>query len=164
MNIKEGMEAFEDEINVNIDKTEDVNDASKHGIEKIDVEICVFVENTVSKCSVLTESSTSTQTPPSPLNAMLSSILNILIHKFLILFKFFLNTILSLNCIINIHTNIHPSLLSAMFGSIVNIPSLINIHFNFIFKCLLIILNILGITQHSQESSKCPCLAAHTLR
>ena len=64
--IKEGKEAFEDEINVNIDKTEDVDDASKHGIEKIDVEICVFVENTVSKCSVLTESSTSTQTPPSP--------------------------------------------------------------------------------------------------
>ena len=81
-NIKEGKEAFEDEINVNIDKTEDVDNASKHGIEKIDVEICVFVENTVSKCSVLTESSTSTQTPPSPLNAMLSSILNILIHKF----------------------------------------------------------------------------------
>ena len=63
-NIKEGKEALEDEINVNIDKTEDVKDAPKHGIEKIDVEICVIVENTLLKCSVLTKSSTSTQSPP----------------------------------------------------------------------------------------------------
>jgi hypothetical protein len=97
----------------------------------------VFVENTVSKCSVLTESSTSTQTPPSPLNAMLSSILNILIHKFLILFKFFLN-ILSLNCILNIHTNIHPSLLNAMFG-INSILSFNNVLIHSSFKCFLIL-------------------------
>ena len=63
-NIKEGKEALEDEINVNIDKTEDVKDAPKHGIEQIDVEIRVIVENTLLKCSVLTKSSTSTQSPP----------------------------------------------------------------------------------------------------
>ena len=59
-NIKEGREAFEDEINVN----KDVEDAVKHDIEQIEVEIRVIVENTVSKCSVLTKSSTSTQSPP----------------------------------------------------------------------------------------------------
>ena len=63
-NIKEGKKALEDEINVNIDKTEDVKDAPKHGIEQIDVEIRVIVENTLLKCSVLTKSSTSTQSPP----------------------------------------------------------------------------------------------------
>ena len=59
-NIKDGKEAFEDEIKVN----KDVEDAIKHDIEKIEVEICVIVENTVSKCSVLTKFSTSTQYPP----------------------------------------------------------------------------------------------------
>ena len=56
-NIKEGKEAFEDEINVN----RDIEDAVKHDIVKIWVEIFVIVENSVSKCSVLTISSTSTQ-------------------------------------------------------------------------------------------------------
>ena len=59
-NIKEDKEAFEDEISVN----KDVEDAVKHDIEKIQVEICLIVENTVSKCSVLTKSLTSTQSPP----------------------------------------------------------------------------------------------------
>ena len=59
-NIKEDKEAFEDEINVD----KDVEDAVKHDIEKIQVEICLIVENTVSKCSVLTKSLTSTQSPP----------------------------------------------------------------------------------------------------
>jgi hypothetical protein len=59
-NIKDGKEAFEDEIKVN----KDVEDAIKHDIEKIEVEIRVIVENTVSKCSVLTKFSTSTQSPP----------------------------------------------------------------------------------------------------
>ena len=43
-NIKDGKEAFEDEIKVN----KDVEDAIKHDIEKIEVEIRVIVENTVS--------------------------------------------------------------------------------------------------------------------
>ena len=59
-NIEEGKEAFDNEINVNID----VEDAVKHDIEKIVVEICVIVENTVSKCSVLTKFLTSTQSLP----------------------------------------------------------------------------------------------------
>ena len=59
-NIKEDKEAFEDEINVD----KNVEDAVKHNIEKIQVEICLIVENTVSKCSVLTKSLTSTQSPP----------------------------------------------------------------------------------------------------
>jgi hypothetical protein len=59
-NIKEDKEAFEDEINVD----KNVEDAVKHDIEKIQVEICLIVENTVSKCSVLTKSLTSTQSPP----------------------------------------------------------------------------------------------------
>ena len=94
--IKEGKEAFEDEMNVNIDKTEDVEDAAKHGIEKIEVEIRLIVENKVSKHLVLTKSSTSTQSPSSLLNAIFRSILNIFIHIFLIFFKCFLN-ILNLN-------------------------------------------------------------------
>ena len=59
-NIKDGKEAFEDEIKVN----KDVEDAIKHDIEKIEVEIRVIVENTVSKCSVLTKFLTSTQSLP----------------------------------------------------------------------------------------------------
>jgi hypothetical protein len=43
--ILEGKEAFDNEINVNID----VEDTGKHDIEKIVVEIRVIVENTVSK-------------------------------------------------------------------------------------------------------------------
>ena len=48
-------------MQLKIVQSEDVEDASKHGIGKIKMEILVDVENTVTKCSVLTIFSTYTR-------------------------------------------------------------------------------------------------------
>ena len=79
-----------------------------------------FVENTVSKCSVLNKSSTSTQSPPQSSQCHVQQHPQHphpqISHSLLMLPKI---NILNLNC-----TNIQPSLLNAMFGSILEMFSL----------------------------------------